>query len=627
MAEIAKTESGLVPLVAYFFLEGDISLLETSATQQRSPQVIVSTATFVLAGRPDGTTVLDLHGTADLIAVSAGASVELRHLVLRNAPLGPPTEALLAFLRMFLWTFSFRRQIYGSTRQTTLTVTNVTLEVPREELALWFHNILGLDKVPEGLQADLCVCNATRFMHTEKAEVEVAQVPGRGPSMLWKTGSSLTSSYTIRNILLTLDDGVSWCSSNSGAPLPVTGSLMAPLVSSPPTGNGSSSSATQQPAAECSGRICSVMSRPSLCLLVPEGVCGLAVNLARADTLVSGAAGSSINAPTVSSGPVDSWTLEPDLLRKDVVYLRVARSLGLGTTSWLWSPGMITRPSTLMGSFTMPVALDVALLPGAVVLPNTTSGIFNASLTIRAIILVNLPAAGEYSVSVPSLPTSRPPQPAIPPPPPGPAAEFAMAPQSLPLRRLMQQRGSPWDSSGSSSIGGTERVRRLAAGGRVLQQELGNGASTNPTDTLTRGLDPAMTNFTSCLWTINFNRRKASARQKLLASPSSNGSLGSTIDPRRPMGLPYVFLDSVVAVIPQPELDLLVWVWATNSTDAATAPGLADQLVQMLAASRLSLESAATVSRAAVENITVTSLDAGNPVHIETKAVSGEQKL
>ncbi|GLC52885.1 hypothetical protein PLESTB_000684500 [Pleodorina starrii] len=611
MVEIAKTESGLVPLVAYFFLEGDISLLETSATQQLYPQVTVSTATFVLAGRPDGTTVLDLHGTADLITVSAGASVELRHLVLRNAPLGPPTEALMAFLRMFLWTFSFRRQIYGFTRQTTLTVTNVTLEVPREELALWFHDILGPDKVPEGLQADLCVCNATRVMHAEKAEVEFAQVPDRGPSMLWKTGSSLTSAYTIRNVLLTRDDKAPWCSSNSGAPLPVTGSLMAPLVSSPPAGNGSSSSATQQSAAGCSGRICSVMSRPSLCLLVPEGVCGLAVNLARADTLGSGTPGS-INTPIVSSGPVDSWTLEPDLLRKDVIYLGVARYLGLGPSDdgWLWSPGMITRPSTLMGSFIASVALDVALLPGAIVLPNTTSGIFNASLTIRAIILVNLPAAGEYSVSVPSLPNARPPQPPIPPtPPPWPAAEFAMAPQSLPSRRLMQQLGGPWrESSGISGIGGTKRMRLHAAGGRVLQQELGNGASTNPTDTLTQGLDPAMTNFTSCLWTVNFNRREASARQKLLASPSSNGSLGSTIDPRRPMGLPYVFLDSVVAVIPQPELDLLVWVWATNSTDAATAPGLADQLVQMLAASRLSLESAATVSRAAVENTTVTRL-------------------
>ncbi|GLC41719.1 hypothetical protein PLESTM_001232400 [Pleodorina starrii] len=284
---------------------------------------------------------------------------------------------------------------------------------------------------------------------------------------------------------------------------------------------------------------------------------------------------------------------------------------------------MITRPSTLMGSFIASVALDVALLPGAIVLPNTTSGIFNASLTIRAIILVNLPAAGEYSVSVPSLPNARPPQPPIPPtPPPWPAAEFAMAPQSLPSRRLMQQLGGPWrESSGISGIGGTKRMRLHAAGGRVLQQELGNGASTNPTDTLTQGLDPAMTNFTSCLWTVNFNRREASARQKLLASPSSNGSLGSTIDPRRPMGLPYVFLDSVVAVIPQPELDLLVWVWATNSTDAATAPGLADQLVQMLAASRLSLESAATVSRAAVENTTVTRAAAGAP-HTATEVDS-----
>ncbi|EFJ41838.1 hypothetical protein VOLCADRAFT_98104 [Volvox carteri f. nagariensis] len=117
----------------------------------------------------------------------------------------------------------------------------------------------------------------------------------------------------------------------------------------------------------------------------------------------------------------------------------------------------------------------------------------------------------------------------------------------------------------------------------------------------TQGLDTAMTNFTSCLWTLDFDRRAAQARYDFLYIHSLDEDAAAaampTLDKVRPVGLPYVFLDTVSILIPQAELDVFIWIWVTNSTEvAANAPGLEDQLSRMLRGSSLAAESAAAVA-------------------------------
>ncbi|KAG2439101.1 hypothetical protein HYH02_006623 [Chlamydomonas schloesseri] len=100
----------------------------------------------------------------------------------------------------------------------------------------------------------------------------------------------------------------------------------------------------------------------------------------------------------------------------------------------------------------------------------------------------------------------------------------------------------------------------------------------------TQGLAPALANFTSCLWTFEFDRSP-----QALAADTAGGAGG------RPAGLPRLFLDSVVLVVPEEELQLLGRVWAASadllsgrlSFSVDTDPGLAAALMLMLQGSAL----------------------------------------
>ena len=101
---------------------------------------------------------------------------------------------------------------------------------------------------------------------------------------------------------------------------------------------------------------------------------------------------------------------------------------------------------------------------------------------------------------------------------------------------------------------------------------------------MTQGLAPALANFTSCLWTFVFDRSP-----EALAADLAGGAGG------RPAGLPRLFLDSVVLVVPEAELQLLGRVWAASADllsgrlafSADTDPGLAAALRAMLGFSQL----------------------------------------
>ncbi|PNH06328.1 hypothetical protein TSOC_007304 [Tetrabaena socialis] len=96
----------------------------------------------------------------------------------------------------------------------------------------------------------------------------------------------------------------------------------------------------------------------------------------------------------------------------------------------------------------------------------------------------------------------------------------------------------------------------------------------------TVGLPPGLTNFTSCLWTLDFDRRPE-------ALPSATWWRYLPQGSPRPAGLPRATLDGVVLLVPYRELRLLAWCAAHNSTAPLTDPGVVEEVAAMLAGPQL----------------------------------------
>ncbi|GIL60050.1 hypothetical protein Vafri_14659, partial [Volvox africanus] len=327
-------------------------------------------------------------------------------------------------------------------------------------------------------------------------------------------------------------------------------------------------------------------------------------------------------------------------------------------------PALVKTPTTIMGSLAvMQIVMDLSFLPGAIVVAAYSPSSTNASLTVRGVIFTSLPPAGCY----PEPRSTRASPPAairVPPPtPPTGGAGMVMleVPQTLPRRRLISSRrpsgghhheisrrmGDPNNKfrpeallqhHQQQQVSQTQQKTTRRSITRRRREQLAvvappSAAAPPPPPpavaaaaavatltaaaAATQGLDPALSNFTSCLWTLSFDRSAAQARHDYLlriydishgqgsnvttvmaAVPPSDTPSGSNADgdQQRPMNLPYVFLESVTLVVPQPELDVLIWSWANNSTAVATEPGLADQLDRMLTGSSLAEESAVAIS-------------------------------
>ncbi len=204
------------------------------------------------------------------------------------------------------------------------------------------------------------------------------------------------------------------------------------------------------------------------------------------------------------------------------------------------------------------------------------------SLTVRHVVLINLPAAGPF-VRVP--------------PPPGAPIVPGAPPEEGSRRRLLTE---------SPARGG---VRDVRVAGRGLLQEpqpvtvddesatgAGAGAGAADVDYL-GGLSPSLANLTSCVWSLQLDRAAVvrAVRDRLqqgdthggggAGDSSSSSSGGGGV--QSPVDVSYVLLQSVQLVVPERELLLLAWAWATNATRHAAHPGLAEQLQLMLDGSRL----------------------------------------
>ncbi len=99
--------------------------------------VRIPTGRVVLAGPPDRSSVLDLAGSSSLFGMQGGGTMRVQNLTLRGLPLGPATIYPASLVRLPLWTWAFMRRTLGSSSSTLLHVSNVTIELPPEEMSFW----------------------------------------------------------------------------------------------------------------------------------------------------------------------------------------------------------------------------------------------------------------------------------------------------------------------------------------------------------------------------------------------------------------------------------------------------------------------------------------------------------
>ncbi|KAG2446993.1 hypothetical protein HYH02_008147 [Chlamydomonas schloesseri] len=144
----------------------------------------------------------------------------------------------------------------------------------------------------------------------------------------------------------------------------------------------------------------------------------------------------------------------------------------------------------------------------------------------------------------------------------------------------------------------------VTTAGTRLWDAVGAPRAAQPTPT--QGLSQAMTNFTSCLWFLTFDRVAAASWALNSSSVSADGTSSSSriggLDRETDFSdlLPYVFLDGVTLVVPPPELRLLAWALAARPEELAAAvpgdAGLAAQLAALAAGSVVSNASASVLT-------------------------------
>lgn len=95
--------------------------------------------------------------------------VEFRNLTLRNPPPGPPGYLPYTLLRLPIWTAAFKRKILGSDIDRLLTVTDCTVELPPEEVAMLMADAgLAAAALPPSLSGLLCAAGSDLLYNTRR---------------------------------------------------------------------------------------------------------------------------------------------------------------------------------------------------------------------------------------------------------------------------------------------------------------------------------------------------------------------------------------------------------------------------------------------------------------------------
>ncbi|KAG2432162.1 hypothetical protein HXX76_009084 [Chlamydomonas incerta] len=568
---------------------------------------------LVLAG--DGAaltrTVLDLaHSTSRLYLQMPDGKVEFRNLVLRNPPPGPPGNLPISLLRLPIWTAAFARSLLGSKFQELLTLTDCTVELPPEEVALLYGDVvLAAAAMPPALAAVWCTAGSQQILTTRvynKSRLTDDEV--YADTLL---GPGKRSIYTRVSMRAVWPQGWVRAVSGSGSGIAAAPSSAAFVLPGPDAdatprntaGNAATAAAYAAGVAANArpgglGLLAGHPSQPSLCAVVAPGklpplwlgyVAVLYTDLVRPpgfDTFEQAPGGpGGVAEHTVVALAFDSYFM----ISTDRFYV----------PSYGQAQSHVTVPSMVLGEPLSLRLLDVCGVSSGVVIVGP-----RAALTLRWLVLVSLPAAGGFRL-VPPGPSRAggsspsPPSPsALEPTPSSPAQLLGGGAgpddsgRSVSGRRLQQLYYSsvsrqahlwPHNGRGSGDLGLGRRAfrtparRRLQQDQQQQQQQTGGGSAT-------QGLAPALTNFTSCLWTFAFDRSP-----EALAADAAGGAGG------RPTGLPRLQLDGVVLVVPEEELQLLGRVWAASADllsgrlafSAATDPGLAAALRAMLEGSVL----------------------------------------
>ncbi|KAG2439091.1 hypothetical protein HYH02_006616 [Chlamydomonas schloesseri] len=607
---------------------------------QRAPEPAAACASIawvsllVLAGDASAQprTALDLaDSTSRLNLQTPDAKVEFRHLTLRNPPPGPPGFMPYSLLRLPIWTAAFPRNLYGSRIQNLLTLTDCTVELPPEEVALLYGDVvLSAAGLPPPLAELWCaadshaVYNARTFNRSRFTDTEMFAdiIIGGGARSVytrvllravwppgWQRAAGGAASSASASAAALVQPGVAAVSGAATAAAAGAASPLPPLASAPLLGlaqgvdpeptpentagaAGIATAAAGVASAGGSGGVPGTFrrypSRPSLCaVLVPGKAAPVWLGNVHA-----------VQTNMLNRGALDMYEqidgpLGVDVPERAVVALErhaylLASSDPFFAPSFGQAQSNVTVPSLVLGEPLSLRLLDFCGVSSAFVI----AGGPRAALTLRWLVLVGLPAAGGLK-QVPLGPTQfgRPVQKKAPAPPPvlqGGGGELDASGHSVTGRRL-QQRAQGQLSNGQGGSGGALGGRcglctqgSLTEGpqqreGRRLRQLAGGGS-------VTQGLAPALANFTSCLWTYEFDRSP-----QALAADAAGGVGG------RPAGLPRLQLDGVVLVVPEAELQLLGRVWAVSadllsgrlSFSVDTDTGLAAALMSTLQSSAL----------------------------------------
>ncbi|KAG2501420.1 hypothetical protein HYH03_001203 [Edaphochlamys debaryana] len=473
--------SGVLP-VSNLYLAHDMGFEAGSSPFQ------LSVGRLVIAGAADGSTILDLAGTSSLFTVSSDASVQLHNLTLANPPVGPLSESPWRLLRLPLWTFSFRRRLFGSVTEPQLLTHAVTVrDIPPEEMAAYFMDLDSVDG-PD-LQYDLAP-------HTGS--------PRKTPDLVPPALAPCFCIWT--NELLTLY-GRPERGAQNGMYISVAKTYSGRLILKNTRLVTASSGA--------GGAHGSCQSSP-LCKLIPAPL--------RQRDYFSWQLGllSTLRIPTLTLNVLDFPEMrlpgsEYVQLGSQVVTLAVLSAETAPTKLAAVLRVRVTRAVSLASDPLAASVLDMSYLQSVIWIRG-----FNGSISLEYLVLVGLPSA-------------------------------------------------------------------LDAGSNAA----GTGGVAAAPQAPTEGLAPFLANLTSCLWSMDFDR------------------VNATPPEQRSTDLPYVSLDSVVLLVPQPKLALLAWAWALGSraggADEAAAAlaavtsdaGLAGELAAMALRSRLEPDSAAAALVAA----------------------------
>ncbi|KAG2497870.1 hypothetical protein HYH03_004136 [Edaphochlamys debaryana] len=494
--------------------------------------------------------------------------IQIQNLALTNLPYGHAADNPSAMLGSLVWTFDVERELLGAPLKGRLVLSNVTLRVRSEELATWVADSTGA-LPPPPLDAVLCAQENTVSAMPGKAVLVPSGGARGGPSLQVRFAASRGGIWVLQDALLTDLGSTVWlstepalCADAALAQPDAYACTPTPLLHSGSHGPGGQagcgwtcacdpSLATAVIAAAVDG-LPGPSSHP-LCQLAPGGVAEV----------------TSLRASRELFGTL--------LERAHMAVDLASKPDDLNPCDFNSVQANVTVPSALAGDPFRPLFLDWRGAAQA----GVNLRMPKASLTIRALVLLNLPVAGLH---------------------PSVVAASGVGITAASEGQLPTAEGDF----------GEEEEREGAAFG--LEGLYGPGpfvwgkpAGRDPT----QGLPQALANFTSCLWVLDFDRStdpftdpsaSGSGWALRIHNTTANVFYPAELKTKAGRRLPRAYLESVILVLPPAELALIVWVLAHNSTgvlgDASVAALMHETLLgrSQLAGSSLSWLRAAAES-------------------------------